>query len=153
MVLMRIASLLLIGGVLWGAGLDEATRQLSRGIFRELVEINTTDSVGGTTLAAEAMAKRLKEAAVWRARRDRPATGLAARPSLRDRIAHRRHGAPGNGHSIERQRLRPLLSRAPPSPPATASSGSSDKAAWAKSIAPTTSSSASPSHSNSSDPR
>src|SRR5271157_4541140 len=62
MVLMRIAGLLLIGGVLWGAGLDDATRQLSRDIFRELIEINTTDSVGSTTRAAEAMAKRLKEA-------------------------------------------------------------------------------------------
>ena len=62
MVLMRIAGLLLIGGVLWGAGLDDATRQLSRDIFRELVEINTTDSVGSTTRAAEAMAKRLKDA-------------------------------------------------------------------------------------------
>jgi acetylornithine deacetylase/succinyl-diaminopimelate desuccinylase-like protein len=62
MILMRIAGLLLIGWVLWGAGLDEATRQLSRDIFRELIEINTTDSVGSTTRAAEAMARRLKEA-------------------------------------------------------------------------------------------
>jgi acetylornithine deacetylase/succinyl-diaminopimelate desuccinylase-like protein len=35
---------------------------LAREIFEELVEINTTDSVGNNTLAAEAMAKRLKEA-------------------------------------------------------------------------------------------
>jgi len=54
---------LLLSGVLaWCAGLDEATRDLSRDIFRELIEINTTDSVGNTTLAAEAMAKRLKAA-------------------------------------------------------------------------------------------
>ena len=59
---MRIAGLLLIGGALWGAALDDATRQLSRDIFRELIEINTTDSVGSTTRAAEAMAKRLKDA-------------------------------------------------------------------------------------------
>src|SRR3984885_12147577 len=59
---MRILGLLLIGGVLWGAALDDATRQLSRDIFRELVEINTTDSVGNTTLAAQAMAKRLTDA-------------------------------------------------------------------------------------------
>jgi acetylornithine deacetylase/succinyl-diaminopimelate desuccinylase-like protein len=59
---MRTAGLLLIGGVLWGAALDDATRQLSRDIFRELIEINTTDSVGNTTRAAEAMAKRLKDA-------------------------------------------------------------------------------------------
>jgi acetylornithine deacetylase/succinyl-diaminopimelate desuccinylase-like protein len=39
--------------------LDDATKQLSRGIFQQLIEINTTDSVGSTTLAAEAMRKRL----------------------------------------------------------------------------------------------
>src|SRR5579872_3431818 len=44
------------------ATLDDATRQLARDIFRELIEINTTDSVGNTTRAAEAMAKRLKDA-------------------------------------------------------------------------------------------
>src|SRR5580698_8704248 len=59
---MRIAGLLLISGVLCGAALDDGTRQLSRDIFRELIEINTTDSVGNTTRAAEAMAKRLKDA-------------------------------------------------------------------------------------------
>jgi acetylornithine deacetylase/succinyl-diaminopimelate desuccinylase-like protein len=48
--------------MLWAAALDDATRQLSRDIFRELIEINTTDSVGNTTRAAEAMAKRLKDA-------------------------------------------------------------------------------------------
>ncbi len=53
---------MLLGGLAWCAGPDEATRQLSRDIFRELIEINTTDSVGSTTRAAEAMAKRLKEA-------------------------------------------------------------------------------------------
>ena len=59
---MRIAGLLLIAGILWGAALDDATRQLSRDIFRELIEINTTDSVGNTTRSAEAMAKRLRDA-------------------------------------------------------------------------------------------
>ena len=39
--------------------LDDATKQLSRDIFRELIEINTTDSGGSTTTAAEAMRKRL----------------------------------------------------------------------------------------------
>jgi acetylornithine deacetylase/succinyl-diaminopimelate desuccinylase-like protein len=37
-------------------------QQLARDIYRELIEINTTDSSGSTTVAAEAMAKRLKEA-------------------------------------------------------------------------------------------
>src|SRR5580700_8087740 len=59
---MRIAGLLLISGVLSGAAIDDATRQLSRDIFQELIEINTTDSVGNTTRAAEAMAKRLRDA-------------------------------------------------------------------------------------------
>src|SRR3984885_10683253 len=42
--------------------LDDATKQLSRDIFKQLVEINTTDSVGSTTVAADAMAKRLLDA-------------------------------------------------------------------------------------------
>ncbi|MDQ6802084.1 MAG: M20/M25/M40 family metallo-hydrolase [Acidobacteriota bacterium] len=42
--------------------LDEATRQLTRDIYKQLIEINTTDSVGNTTTAAEAMAARLRAA-------------------------------------------------------------------------------------------
>src|SRR5947209_2206479 len=56
------AGLLLMGGMASCAGLDDGSRQLSRDIFKELIEINTTDSVGSTTKAAEAMAKRLKDA-------------------------------------------------------------------------------------------
>ena len=41
---------------------DEAARQLARDLFKQLIEINTTDSVGSTTVAAEAMARRLREA-------------------------------------------------------------------------------------------
>jgi acetylornithine deacetylase/succinyl-diaminopimelate desuccinylase-like protein len=40
---------------------DEA-RQLAHDIFKQLIEINTTDSVGNITTAAEAMAKRLRNA-------------------------------------------------------------------------------------------
>src|ERR1700690_3798941 len=36
----------------------DATHQLARDIFKQLIEINTSDSVGSTTVAAEAMAKR-----------------------------------------------------------------------------------------------
>jgi acetylornithine deacetylase/succinyl-diaminopimelate desuccinylase-like protein len=43
-------------------GLDDATRRLARDIFQQLIEINTTDSVGSTTVAAQAMAKRLLDA-------------------------------------------------------------------------------------------
>ena len=41
---------------------DAATKQLAHDIFKQLVEINTTDSVGNVTTAAEAMARRLREA-------------------------------------------------------------------------------------------
>jgi acetylornithine deacetylase/succinyl-diaminopimelate desuccinylase-like protein len=41
---------------------DDTTRQLARDIFRQLIEINTTDSVGSVTAAAEAMAQRLRDA-------------------------------------------------------------------------------------------
>src|ERR1700691_8512 len=44
------------------AQVNDGTRQLSRDIFKQLVEINTTDSVGSTTIAASAMAKRLLDA-------------------------------------------------------------------------------------------
>jgi acetylornithine deacetylase/succinyl-diaminopimelate desuccinylase-like protein len=45
-----------------GAALDDPTRKLARDIFQQLIEINTTDSVGSTTVAADAMAKRLVDA-------------------------------------------------------------------------------------------
>ena len=45
-----------------GSQADEAARQLALNIFKQLIEINTTDSVGSTTVAAEAMARRLREA-------------------------------------------------------------------------------------------
>jgi acetylornithine deacetylase/succinyl-diaminopimelate desuccinylase-like protein len=38
---------------------DTANRSLARDILKELIEINTTDSVGSTTLAAQAMRTRL----------------------------------------------------------------------------------------------
>jgi len=40
---------------------DDASNQLAHDIFKQLVEINTTDSVGNNTVAAEAMAKRLRD--------------------------------------------------------------------------------------------
>ncbi|HEY0757801.1 MAG TPA: M20/M25/M40 family metallo-hydrolase [Acidisarcina sp.] len=59
------AGLALLGASLSAAAygqVDDATRTLSHDIFKQLVEINTTDSVGSTTVAAEAMAKRLLDA-------------------------------------------------------------------------------------------
>ena len=44
------------------AQVDRGTWQLARDIFKQLIEINTTDSVGSTTVAAEAMAQRLRDA-------------------------------------------------------------------------------------------
>jgi acetylornithine deacetylase/succinyl-diaminopimelate desuccinylase-like protein len=44
------------------AQIDDATRQLSHEIFKQLVEINTTDSVGNVTTASEAMAQRFRAA-------------------------------------------------------------------------------------------
>jgi acetylornithine deacetylase/succinyl-diaminopimelate desuccinylase-like protein len=40
----------------------DETKQLAREILKQLIEINTTDSVGNVTTAAEAMAKRLRDA-------------------------------------------------------------------------------------------
>ena len=44
------------------AQIDQATRQLALDMFKQLVEINTTDSVGNVTTAAEAMAQRFRDA-------------------------------------------------------------------------------------------
>jgi len=41
---------------------DVESIKLATDIFKQLVEINTTDSLGSTTVAAEAMAKRLRDA-------------------------------------------------------------------------------------------
>src|SRR4051794_33888205 len=43
------------------SGLKPA-QQLAHDIYKELVEINTVDSVGSTTVAAAAVAKRLRDA-------------------------------------------------------------------------------------------
>ena len=41
---------------------NDATNKLAHDIYKQLIEINTTDSVGSTTVAAEAMAQRLRDA-------------------------------------------------------------------------------------------
>jgi len=48
----------------WGGvpASDASTRQVAHEVFKELIEINTTDSVGNTTVAANAMAKHLLDA-------------------------------------------------------------------------------------------
>jgi acetylornithine deacetylase/succinyl-diaminopimelate desuccinylase-like protein len=63
-----LACLPVLACTLAGAALDDsvalsdATRRLAHDIFQQLIEINTTDSAGSTTLAADAMAKRLLDA-------------------------------------------------------------------------------------------
>ena len=42
--------------------IDNSTRKLSHDIFRQLIEINTTDSVGNVTTASEAVAQRFRDA-------------------------------------------------------------------------------------------
>src|ERR1700688_612317 len=45
-----------------GGATPPAVNQMAHDIFKQLVEINTTDSVGNVTTAAEAIAKRLRDA-------------------------------------------------------------------------------------------
>jgi len=53
---------LIAGCAPWGqAQMQEQTKQLAHDIFKQLIEINTTDSVGNVTTAAEAMAQRLRD--------------------------------------------------------------------------------------------
>ena len=52
----------LIGFFLTGFAQNGSDHQLARDIYKELIEINTADSAGSTTRAAEAMAARLKAA-------------------------------------------------------------------------------------------
>jgi acetylornithine deacetylase/succinyl-diaminopimelate desuccinylase-like protein len=57
-----IAAALLCAGVAHAQAGGESPNALSRSIFQELIEINTTDSVGNVTTASQAMAKRLRAA-------------------------------------------------------------------------------------------
>ena len=57
------AVLVIVAASVAGAGAQSRPNDaLARDIFKQLIEINTTDSVGSTTTAAEAMAARLKAA-------------------------------------------------------------------------------------------
>jgi acetylornithine deacetylase/succinyl-diaminopimelate desuccinylase-like protein len=63
----RKNSMILLGALLSLAPLgfaqgQEDVKQQSREIFKQIIEINTTDSVGNVTTAAEALAKRLSDA-------------------------------------------------------------------------------------------
>ena len=59
---MRISKILLLFLFVSLKSLAQPDQKLTREIFKELIEINTTESVGNTTKAAEAMASRLRAA-------------------------------------------------------------------------------------------
>ncbi len=70
--------------------LDPATRQLARDVFKQLIEINSTDSVGSTTTVAEAMRQRLLDAGYA------PADVVIFGPNPRkNNLVARLHGRPG----------------------------------------------------------
>jgi len=50
------------GALAADAAADAASNKLAREVFKQLIEINTTDSVGNVTTASEAMAKRFRDA-------------------------------------------------------------------------------------------
>lgn len=52
----------LLSAVLGLAQVDDQTRHLAHDIFKQLIEINTTDSVGNVSTASEAMAQRFQDA-------------------------------------------------------------------------------------------
>src|ERR1700683_1444296 len=60
-VLVALISLFVAGSSAFAQDKD-ATNKLAHDIYKQLIEINTTDSVGSTTVAAEAMAQRLRDA-------------------------------------------------------------------------------------------
>ena len=76
---------------------DAGTRALAHDILKELIEINTTDSVGSTTLAANAMRKRLIEAGFA----DADVKVLGPNDRKGNMVA-RYHGKPGS-------KLKPIL--------------------------------------------
>jgi acetylornithine deacetylase/succinyl-diaminopimelate desuccinylase-like protein len=57
-----VATALLCASLAQAQTTADSPDALSRAIFQELIEINTTDSVGNVTTASEAMAKRLRAA-------------------------------------------------------------------------------------------
>src|SRR5947208_15789695 len=59
---MVLAGTLCSAGAAAQDGLSPADRVLARDIFKRLIEINTTDSLGNTPRAARAMAQRLRAA-------------------------------------------------------------------------------------------
>lgn len=82
---------LLLSVQMFAAPPDESTRRLAHDIFQQLIEINTTDSVGSTTVAAKAMAQRLKDAGFA----DSDVT-VAGPNDRKGNLVVRLHGKPGS---------------------------------------------------------
>src|ERR1700676_473173 len=86
---------------------QEATRKIAHDIFKQLIEINTTDSIGSTTVAAQAMAQRLLDAGF-------PATDVTVvGPNERKgNLIARYRGKAGKtlrGKTLRGKTLRPIL--------------------------------------------
>src|SRR5271170_903416 len=60
--LCALISAMLLSPRMAAAQVDDQTRKLAHDIFKQLIEINTTDSVGNVTTAAKAMQQRLLDA-------------------------------------------------------------------------------------------
>jgi acetylornithine deacetylase/succinyl-diaminopimelate desuccinylase-like protein len=56
-----LGTLLCAAAIAADSAADEASNKLAYDIFKQLIEINTSDSVGNVTTAAEAMAKRFRD--------------------------------------------------------------------------------------------
>src|ERR1700675_4158758 len=80
---------------------QEATRKMAHDIFKQLIEINTTDSIGSTTVAAQAMAQRLLDAGFPAA----DVTVVGPNERKGNLIARYR----GNGKTQRGKTLRPIL--------------------------------------------
>jgi acetylornithine deacetylase/succinyl-diaminopimelate desuccinylase-like protein len=71
--------------------MDPATRQLAHDVFKQLIEINSTDSIGSTTAVAEAMRQRLLDGGFA------PADVVILGPNPRKgNLVARLHGRPGS---------------------------------------------------------
>jgi acetylornithine deacetylase/succinyl-diaminopimelate desuccinylase-like protein len=85
-----LAAVLVSGTGFGQTTLDAPTRKLARDVFQQLIEINTTDSVGNVTTASEAMQKRLLDAGFA------PADIVVVGPNDRKKnMVVRYHGKPG----------------------------------------------------------
>src|SRR5207237_9787778 len=86
-----LAGAVLATGAAAQDGLSPADRGLAREVFKQLIEINTTDSLGNTPRAARAIARRLV-AAGFPAADVRVLIGSDARPG---NLVSRYRGTPG----------------------------------------------------------